>query len=38
MDLQENSAGVLIGHQFEFFLETKKSVPVEGKYICYAAQ
>ena len=37
-DLEENSAGVLIGHQVEFLLETKKSVHVEGKYTCYAVQ
>lgn len=37
-DLKENSAGVLIGHQFEFLLETKKSAPVKGQYTCYAVQ
>lgn len=37
-DLKENSAGVLIGHQFEFLLDTKKSVPVKGQYTCYAFQ
>ena len=37
-DLKENSAGVLIGHQFEFLPETKKSVPVKGQYTCYAVQ
>lgn len=37
-DLKENSADVLIGHQFEFLLETKKSVPVKGQYTCYAVQ
>lgn len=37
-DLQENSAGVLIGHQFEFLLETKKFAPIKGQYTCYAAQ
>lgn len=37
-DLKENSAGVLIGHQFEFLLETKKSVPVKDQYTCYAVQ
>jgi hypothetical protein len=37
-DLKENSAGVLIGRQFEFLLETKKTVSVKGQYTCYAAQ
>lgn len=37
-DLKENSADVLIGHQFEFLLETKKSVPTKGQYTCYAVQ
>lgn len=37
-DLRENSVGVLIGHQFEFLLETKKPVLVKGKYTCYAVQ
>lgn len=37
-DLKENSAGVLIGHQFEFLLETKRPVPVKGQYTCYAVQ
>ena len=37
-DLKENSAGVLIGQQFEFLLETKMPVPVKGQYTCYAVQ
>ncbi|PUA30463.1 MAG: hypothetical protein B0W54_08200 [Cellvibrio sp. 79] len=37
-DLKENSAGVLIGHKFEFLLETKKSAPAKGQYTCYAVQ
>lgn len=37
-DFKENSAGVLIGHKFEFLLEAKKSVSVTGQYTCYATQ
>lgn len=37
-DLKENSARVLIGHQFEFLFEIKKPIPVKGQYTCYAVQ